>query len=107
MPKLTNEKKLEVIKGFLKENKIPYEENHYCKRCGVTIPLAVRKFRVAVHVGDDEGFFQRTKRYYYPIFIRDEDTKAKVLEKIQNPIIKSMTNYQKVYNKKRMKDGKR
>lgn len=95
MPKLTNEKKLEVIKDFLKENKIPYEENHASRRCGVMIPLAVKKHRIAVRIGDSQEFFEKTKGKYYPIFIRDEDTKAVVLEKIQNTIIKSMRNQQK------------
>ena len=103
MPKLSNEQKLEVIKDFLRENNIPFEENHVSKRCGVTIPLAVKKHRIAIRIGDSQEFYLATKGKYYPIFIRDEDTKAKVFEKIQNTIIKSMTNYQKVLNKKAQK----
>lgn len=100
MPKISNEKKLQVIKDFLTENNIHYTENHKSKLCGITIPLAVKKYKVAIHVGDSDSFYQATRGKYYPIFIRDEDTKAKVLEKIQNTIIKSMTNYQNVLNKR-------
>lgn len=104
MPKISNEKKIEVVKDFLEKNNIRFEENHKSKRCGVTIPLAIKKYRVAIHVGDNQDFFLATKGKYYPIFIRDEDTKAKVLEKVQNTIIKSMTNYQKVFNKRTKKN---
>ena len=99
---MTNERKMQVIKDFLNENNIPFEENRYSRRCGVTIPLAVMMHRIAVRIGDDEAFYQKTKGKYYPIFIRDEDTKAKVLEKIQSTIIKSMTARQKrLLNQKR------
>ena len=100
MPKLSNEQKLEVIKDFLRENNIPYEENHVSKRCGVTIPLAVMKHRIAIRIGDSQEFYLSTMGKYYPIFIRREDTKAKVLEKIQNTIIKSMNLQQKILNRK-------
>ncbi len=99
MPKITNEKKLEVIKGFLRENNIPFEENHASKRCGVNIPLAVKMHRIAIRIGDSQNFYLATKGKYHPIFIRDEDTKAKVLEKIQNTIIKSMKIKQNSYLK--------
>lgn len=102
MPKITNEQKLNIIKDFLKENNIQYEENYVSKRCGVTIPLAVKKHRIAIRIGDCQDFYIATKGKYYPIFIRKEDTKAKVLEKIQNTIIKSMTNKQKFMLKKKI-----
>lgn len=105
MPKITNEKKLQVIKEFLTENNIPYEENHVSRRCGVTIPLAINKHRIAIRIGDSQDFYLATKGKYYPIFIRDEDTKAKVLEKIQNTIIKSMKMHQEVLNRKSQRDG--
>lgn len=77
MPMITNEQKLEVIKDFLRENNIPFEENHVSKRCGVTIPLEVKKHRVAIRIGDNQDFYLVTMGKYYPIFVRDEDTKAK------------------------------
>ena len=101
MPKITNEKKLEAIKDFLTENNIPYEENYFSKRCNSVIPLAVEKHRIAVRIGDDQDFYLATKGIYYPIFIRDTDSKAKVIEKIQNTIIKSMTIHQNIYNKRK------
>lgn len=104
MPKISNEQKMEAIKDFLVENDIPFEENHTSKRCGLTIPLAVMKHRIAIRVGDSQDFYLATKGKYYPIFIRDEDTKAKALEKIQNTIIKSMTRLQYYLDKK--KNGK-
>lgn len=100
MPKITNEQKLQAIKDFLSENGIPYEENRRSKLCGVVIPLSVRKHHIAVRIGDSQEFFERTKGKYYPIFIRDTDTKAKVLEKMQNTIIKSMTRLQGVLSRK-------
>lgn len=100
MPKITNEQKLQAVKEFLSENGIPYEENRKSKRCGVVIPLSVKKHRIAIHIGDNQEFYERTKGKYYPIFIRDEDTKAKVIEKVQNTIIKSMVHYQKVLYRK-------
>lgn len=101
MAKISNEQKLEVIKDFLSENNIPFEENYVSKRCGVTIPLAVKKHRIAIRIGDSQEFYLATRGKYYPIFIRNEDTKAKVLEKIQNTIIKSMTIQQNLNNKKK------
>ncbi len=99
MPKITNEQKLQAVKDFLKENNISYEENHVSRSSGVTIPLAVKKYRVAIRIGDSQDFYLATKGKYYPIFIRDTDTKAKVVEKIQNTIIKSMTNRQNALSK--------
>lgn len=90
MPKISNEAKLEVIKDFLKENNIKYVENHHHKQSRVDIPLYVPAHRVGVRIGDSQEWFLKSKRKFYPIFIRDEDTKAKVLEKIQNTIVKSM-----------------
>lgn len=106
MPKISNEQKLQAIKDFLDENGIPYKEDYKSNSCGVTIPLVVKRRRIAVHIGDSQEFYRATFGKYYPIFIRDEDTKAKVLEKIQNTIIKSMTNYQKMLYKKSSSNGK-
>lgn len=105
MPKITNEKKMEVVKEFLAENGIPYEESYVSGRCGVTIPIVLPSYRVAVRIGDDQDFYLKTRGVYYPIFIRNEDTKKKIREKLENTIIKSMTNYQKYLNKKRKEIG--
>lgn len=100
MPKITNEQKLEAIKGFLRENNIVFKENHVNKRCGVDIPLLLPDFQIAVRIGDDQDFYKKTKGIFYPIFIRDTDTKKKVLEKVQNTIIKSMRHQQKMFIRK-------
>ena len=100
MPKITNEQKLQAIKDFLMENNISYEENHISRSSGVIIPLAVRKHRIAVRIGDSQDFYLSTRGRYYPIFIRDEDTKMKVLEKIQNTLIKAMTREHKKFRKR-------
>ena len=100
MPKITNEKKLEVIKDFLTENNIKYVENYDHKKSGAQIPCYVPKHRIGIRIGDDGEWFQKSRGKFYPIFIRDIDTKAKVLEKIQNTIIKSMTMHQNVLNKR-------
>lgn len=105
MPKITNEQKMQVIKDFLDENGVPYKENHMSKRCGIALPLMISRHRIAVRIGDSQEFFDKTKGIYYPIFIRDTDTKAKVLEKIQNTIVKSMVNQQNVYNKRKERNA--
>lgn len=105
MPKITNEQKLDAIKAFLSENAIAFKENYRSKWCGIVIPLAVMEHRIAVRIGDSQEFYEKTKGKYYPIFIRGNDTKAKVIEKIQNTIIKSMMNRQKELNKKQGRNG--
>ena len=104
MPKLSNEKKLEVIKDFLTENNIKYVENHEHKKSGALIPCYIPQHRIGIRICDDSEWFQKSRGKFYPIFIRDTDTKAKVLEKIQNTIIKSMTRHQAVLNKKANKE---
>ena len=100
MPKISNERKLKVIKTFLEENSIEYVENYHHEQSGANIPLYVPAHRVGVRIGDDQEWYQKSKGKFYPIFIREEDAKAKVLEKIQNTIIKSMTTHQKVLSKR-------
>ena len=100
MPRITNEQKMQSVKDFLAENGIAYKEDYISRRCGVTIPLTIPAHRIAVRIGDSQEFFYATRGKYYPVFIRDDDTKAKVLEKIQNTIIKSMTLHQKAINRK-------
>ena len=104
MPKITNEKKLEVIKDFLTENNIKYVENHEHKKSGALIPCYVPQHCIGIRIGDDGDWYQKSRGKFYPIFIRDQDTKAKVLEKIQNTIIKSMTTHQAVLNKRAKKE---
>ena len=83
-------------------------ENHDHQKSGAMIPLYVPQHRIGIRIGDDGEWFHKSKGKFYPIFIRDTDTKAKVLEKIQNTIIKSMTKHQEVLNRiaKRNANGK-
>ena len=100
MPKISNEQKLEAIKGFLAENNIGYKENHESKSCGVVFPLYITPYRICVHIGDDQDFFLAVRGKCWPIFIRDADSKAFILEKVQNTIIRRMQLRQKELLKK-------
>lgn len=97
--------KLELLKAFLAENNIEHWLNVRVKEVNdVIIPLYIKKYRVAVHVGDDKAWFDAVKRYTHPVFIREEDTPDFVIEKVQNTIITHMTRKQaytqrKAYNK--------
>ena len=51
MPKLSNEKKLEVIKDFLTENNIKYVENHEHKKSGALIPCYIPQHRIGIRAG--------------------------------------------------------
>ena len=85
MAKVSNEKKLEAVKKWLKENGIEFEENHKTKT-GLLIDLWVPKLFIAVHVGDDPEsmFYKMTYRWAKPFFIRESETVEFVLEKIGN-----------------------
>ena len=90
-----------TLKEWLKGEAIDFEENYESKTCGVLIPLRIPRYHVAVCVGDSQEFYLRTRGIYFPVFLRDEDTKDKVLEKVQNTIIKSMLIENKRLNNKR------
>ena len=87
---MTNEEKLEELKKWMRENKIPYLTNHFSRTTQTLLPIKVRKYRIAVRIGDDDEFYQKVKKTYHPIFIRDTDTAEFVIEKMQNTITKSM-----------------
>jgi hypothetical protein len=86
------EKNIKVLKGFLEENGIQYKENMAYR--GVVMDVCVPKMMIAVHYGDDQDFFQTTKKYYAPFCIREEESEAKTLEKIQNCCIMQMKRMQ-------------
>lgn len=95
MAKITQEKKLEALKGWLSENGIPFIENHE-SGFGVTMDVKIPNLMIAVFVSDGDReretalYSARTKehfplyRKYKPFFIRPTDTKAFVLEKLTN-----------------------
>ena len=86
------EKNIECLKKFLDENNIEYREN--VKGCGVMMDICITKMMIAVKYGDDNDFFQATKRYYAPFFVRETETEAKTLEKITNCCIMQMKQMQ-------------
>ena len=98
---MDNNKKLEAIKAFLRENNLNFEENHFSKSRKINIDLVVYPYRIAVHLSDDKDreFFNKTKRHYHPFFIRDNESEEFVLEKMQNCIIDEMKKIQERFNK--------
>lgn len=109
MAKFTNEQKLEALKEWLKENNIPFVENHK-SNFGVTIDVKIPLLMIAVFLsdGNDDAKYNatlsngKTKLYhiYKPFFIRESETKAFVLEKIQNCCFERMVELQKRFEKK-------
>lgn len=104
MAKVSNEKKLEALKNWLSENNIAFNENHTTK-AGLSIDLWVPSLFIAVHVSDenDEKFYVKTCKWCKPFFIRESETKAFVLEKIQNCAYDQMLLLQKKWQQKNAK----
>ena len=99
MAKVSNEKKLEAVKSWLTSNGVKYEENHVTKT-GLQIDLWVPSLMIAVHVGDDDGrFYRKTHKWCKPFFVRESETKAFVLEKMQNCCYDQMMAMQKKWQK--------
>ena len=107
MAKVSNEKKLEAMKKWLGENGIAFEEN-YAANKKLRIDLWIPSLKIAVHVGADESnmFFNKTKKWAKPFFIRESETQAFVLEKIQNCCYDQMMAIQKKWQKEHEKAGK-
>ena len=97
---MTNKKKLEVLKAFLTENGIEFVENRWSRSAKMTIDLYVWKYRIYVHISDenDDEFFNRTKGHTHPFFIRDNETVEFVIEKMQNCILDIMKREQRRIN---------
>ena len=82
---MTNEEKLDAVRQYLDENKIPYttpkdKENHLCD-------LFMTDKNVAIHISNDrdEEFFQKYRKMR-PVFIRDDETIEYIMFKIDNTI---------------------
>lgn len=105
---MTNEQKskLEVIMNFLNDNKIAFHPQ-YNGKANVTPDLYVPKHKIMVKVSEgkesDDEFFMKVRRRYHPLFIRDNDTREFVLEKIQNLIIDIMKRNHALYSKSKSK----
>lgn len=83
---MTNKEKLEALKAFLTGEKIDFKENYVSN--GTMFALYVEKYRIAVRLSDenDQNFFYKTRKYYHPFFIRDNESTEFVIEKMQNCI---------------------
>lgn len=82
------EKNIEVIKHFLTENNLRYKENLAYR--GHVMDICIPQVMIAIHVGDDQEFFNAVKKYYAPFFVREEESEVKTLEKITNCCIMQM-----------------
>lgn len=119
---MTNEKKLEALKGWLEENNIEYVEN-YKSHFGVTIDVKIPSLMIAVFLSDTDAKSEwenrifhakladgKTKLHwiYKPFFVRECETKAFVLEKIQNCCFECIVKMQKKFEKEQeKKEGKK
>jgi len=110
----TKEEKLEALKAFLKENNIPFEENHYSKLFKVRMCLRIKTLKIAVFFSegpekDSELVYKKNKfgaslnRIYNPFFIRENETEEFILEKMQNCVFDRMIQMQKHWQKKQNK----
>ena len=101
MAKVSNEKKLDAVKKWLTANNIKFEENHVTKS-SLKVDVWIPSLCIAVHVSDnsDDEFYNKTKKWRKPFFIRESETKAFVLEKIQNCCYDQMMTMQKQWEKK-------
>jgi hypothetical protein len=104
---MRNEEKLKALKAFLTENKIKFSENYQLKKPAVSfIPeLYLNKYRIVVHLSDehDQEFYLATRCHYHPFFIRENEKKEFIIEKMQNCIIDRMKQFQKKWDKKNNK----
>ena len=105
---MTNKEKLEELKEFLRENEIPFEENHV-SQLNVVMDLQIKDFMVAVHVSDghDQEFYEKTYKYYNPFFIRDNESADFVVNKMQLCLTKIMMRRQARYMKNELKEANR
>lgn len=110
MAKITNLEKLEALKVWLTENNIKYIENHE-SRFGVKIDVKIPNLKIAIFLSDgdqkkEDAIYNsvsgKLKLYhvYKPFFVRESETKAFVLEKIQNCCFERMVWLQKQFEKK-------
>lgn len=91
------EKNIETLKQFLKENGIEYKKKVLYR--GIIMDICIPKFMIAICFGDNQVFFETTKKYYAPFFIRETESEEKTLEKIQNCCIMQMKKMQSKFNK--------
>ena len=105
---MTNKEKLEKLKDFLRQNEIPFEENHE-SQLHVVMDLQIKDYMIAVHISDehDQEFYQKTFKYYNPFFIRESESADFIINKMQLCITKIMMRRQAQYMKKQQKEANR
>lgn len=92
MNNLVNEEKLEMLKAFLRGENIEYWEDVVVGDTGIVIPLFLPCGSIAVHVGDDDDWYKALRGHVRPVFIRDTDTAAFVIEKVHNTLCTFLVN---------------
>ena len=105
---MTKKEKLEKLKDFLRQNEIPFEENHE-SQLHVVMDLQIKDYMIAVHISDehDQEFYQKTFKYYNPFFIRESESADFIINKMQLCITKIMMRRQAQYMKKQQKEANR
>lgn len=104
---MTNEEKLRFVMAFLAENHIKYWF-HEVVRVGEW-NLCLPKLRVYIKIDgfDGQDFFNKYKKFGYPIFVRDEETAEFILEKVQETIFRSMVRAQEAIDRKAKREENR
>lgn len=82
---MINKKKKELI-SYLQKSGYLYEENALLGKAGVIADVFVPKYNIIFKVGDSEVFYNRTKKRYWPIFIRDNEDIDFIIEKFNNTV---------------------
>ena len=84
---MNNQEKLVALKAHLRNSGIEYWENvQYVGKDMPSIPLFLPKGRIAVRIGDDAEWYHTLRNFVHPVIIRDVDTSAFVIEKVENTI---------------------
>ena len=113
MAKVTNEKKLEAVKGWLRDNNIEFIEDYY-SGFGVRMAVKIPSLMIAIFLSDGDKineskiYFAGRKGHrlcfkYKPFFIRESETKAFELEKIRNCCFDRMVWMQRRFEKEQNK----
>ena len=90
------EKNVKVLKQWLKENGLSYEEKSIIK--GMEVDIFIPKVKIAVCIGDNQVFFETLKKDYAPFFIRESESEEKTTEKITNCCIQQMRKIHQKYS---------
>lgn len=118
MPKVSNEKKLEAVKEWLRENNIEFIEN-YESGFKVTMDLKIPSLMIAVFLSNDDRnreeyiywkrgkYKQRFHWKYGLLFIRESETKEFVLEKLQNCCYRRMLRLQREWQAAKERENKK